>query len=160
MKNNIISFFISAAQTIFGEIGLGETLILENIEKRDSFEVIINIGISGDMKANLMIKTNFQSAFNIVNSMLNSINISPKEKVFGNLHKATIGEIANQISARAVMLLSKENIDCNITPPTIITGKTVKMEMFNVKNLFDTGIQGKFGDIFLLIGIKNLKKII
>lgn len=158
MKNEIIDYFIQAVRDIFSEIGLGEIEEIEDVKEKKRFEVIMNIGMTGDIKGNILIQTDYNSAFQLVSNMFKSINIVPKEKDFGKLHRTTIGEIANQITGRAMALLAIEDIDFNITPPTIITGKAINTDLFDLNNTLNKGVVGGFGEIFLFIGIKNFKK--
>jgi len=58
------------------------------------------------------------------------------------------------------MLLAKLNIDCNVTPPTIITGQQITYDIRNLDEILWHKVSGSFGSIILFIGIKKSVKAI
>ena len=86
--------------------------------------------------------------------MLSSINHIEKEEGFTSMQKAAITEFTNQFSARAVMLLSEEGIDCNITPPIIITGQNVESQTFHINQIIEKEFSSSLGPIFLYLGLQ------
>ena len=124
------------------------------------YELICSLGLTGDLQGYLILRSDIRSAANLVARMASHLGMEMEEKNFGQLHKAAIGELTNQISGRATMKLSENGIDCNITPPTIITGTNVYTEIFNLLCSLNKKIEGEFGSLNLFVGIKNAKKAI
>ena len=85
--------------------------------------------------------------------MLLAINPLEIQDEFGIPQKEAIYEVINLFAGRSLMLLSEKNIDCSLTPPTIITGQKISPFMYEIQystNLFFTG---DFGNISLFVGI-------
>ena len=145
---------INAIKEIFHEINIkiDKIDIINNLN--DNNQIIGNIGITGTIKGNFVILSNLKSAKNITGLMLNKSSIAHDKNKFNNMYKAVFGELANQLSARVSMYFSENNIDCSITPPTIITGNSVKTLIYGLTEFFYSNIIGQFGYINLLFGIK------
>ncbi len=145
---------INAITEIFHESNIKIDKIDIINKLNDNNQIIVNIGISGNIKGNFIILSNMKSAKNITSLMLNNSSIAHDENKFDKLDKAAFGELANQLSARVSMHFSENNIDCSITPPTIITGTGVKTLIYGLTEFFYSNIIGQFGYINLLFGIK------
>ena len=72
MEKELVSSISESIEQILTEIGFNS--IQKNKKESGSVEVVTSIGITGDVKATLMIKTNTQSAVKIANKMLLTIN--------------------------------------------------------------------------------------
>jgi hypothetical protein len=53
------------------------------------------------------------------------------------------------------MMLADQNIDCDITPPTIISGKNIYTDLSSCESSVSHLLEGNFGVVGLFIGIKN-----
>ncbi len=154
MDNKHQKIVISAIKDIFKELCIPIDRIEIKNESNRINEIITNIGISGNLKGNFLMLSNLKSAKHITSHLLNRSSIPHSADSFDEIDKAAFGELANQLSARVVMHYSENNIDCTITPPTIITGKNVKSLIFGLTEFFYSNIIGQFGYIDLLFGIK------
>ncbi|MBN2739234.1 MAG: chemotaxis protein CheX [Spirochaetales bacterium] len=151
--DNYYAYFSRALCALFEETGLGDCHE-KGSGKKTSFEVITNIGVTGQVKGCLMMKTDFRTASEISNSMLSGIGHSENEEGFTSMQKAAITEFTNQFGARAIMFMSDDGIDCNITPPTIITGQTVESQTFQITQAVEKEFSSPFGSIFLYLGLQ------
>ncbi|MBN1409748.1 MAG: chemotaxis protein CheX [Spirochaetales bacterium] len=156
MNINITGIFNDSVQTVFKDMGLGEIKIVDGSFNREN-QVVITIGIAGALRGNLIFRTNLSTAFSIVHAMLKKMNMSAQNKEFDKLHKGSMCEIANMIAARSVNAFSERGVECNITPPTIITGESVTTSMLTIQKCFQMGFEGSFGRIFIFLGLESMK---
>jgi CheY-specific phosphatase CheX len=154
MKADVIGIFNASIQTIFREMGIGE-INAEQSAPRDAGQVVITIGIAGDLKGTLILGTDLKSAFSLVHRMLKNMNMSFQSGEFDKLHRGSLCEIANLVAARAVNAFSEMGIECGITPPTIITGEDVIASMFTIRKSYRSGYRGAFGSLDLFLGLEK-----
>jgi CheY-specific phosphatase CheX len=154
MSNKYNDIIIRAVKDIFKEVSLQiyKIEIADSIDENE--EIIANIGITGNFKGSFLLSSNLKSAKNITGHLLSNSSIEHIENKFGEIDKAAFSELANQLSARIVMYFSENDIDCSITPPTIITGIQIKSLIYGLTDYFYSNIIGPFGYIYLLFGIK------
>ena len=148
--------FTGALREVVREIGFEDTSIsVEDIDP-SSVELVASVGITGDLHGFMMLRADMQSAHNFVSKMLINMGIEPEEEEgFGQFHEEAIGEIVNQVSGRSTMMLADQNIDCNITPPTIISGQSIYSDIASCESSISHILSGNFGKIGLFVGIKN-----
>ena len=155
MNLNNLDLFIKAAEDIFMEIGFSD-LIIEDCSNRDQkYELIANIGITGEISGFLLIRSDLQSSMRFIDKMLSNMGMEAEESEFGQFHKEAFGEILNQISGRSVMLLESAGVNCDITPPTILRGSNISMATYDAAEILHKTINGSFGSFDLLVGAKE-----
>lgn len=159
MESDIFSCFFTAAGDIFAENNIKYDKISIPGPVQKTLQVVSAIGITGDLRGNLIFGCAFPDAHAIVSSLFQSSDILVEENVFSELQKATIGEFANQIAGRALMNLSRASLDCNMTPPTVLSGDSVKPDLCQTDQEFVSQIEGEFGSAVLRVGIKTCKKV-
>ncbi|RLD33124.1 MAG: chemotaxis protein CheX [Bacteroidetes bacterium] len=155
MNLNNLDLFIKAAEEIFIEIGFSNLKINKSNNNNPKFDIIANIGITGEISGFLLIRSDMKSCMAFVNKMLENMGMENDESEFGQFHKEAFGEILNQISGRAVMLLEAEGIDSDITPPTILKGSNISMGTYTEAEMVHRTIEGSFGNFDLLVGAKK-----
>ena len=155
MNFNNLDLFIKAAEEIFREIGFSELNVSDINSSEEKYELIANIGITGDISGFLLIRSDLESSMNFINRMLLNMGMDAEKPTFGKFHKEAFGEILNQISGRTAMLLENIGVNCNITPPTILMGNNISMGSYVASELVHKKISGKFGSFDLLIGAKE-----
>ncbi|MEJ2664814.1 MAG: chemotaxis protein CheX [Spirochaetia bacterium] len=151
MEQELVTSIKTGIQQILTEIGFKQISQIRNNSER--VEVITSIGITGDLKGTLMLKTNTQSAVTIANKMLLSIHPDGIRNEFGTAQKEAIYEVTNLFAGRSLNILSEKNIDCNLTPPTIITGNKISPIMCNITHSMDLYFAGDFGNLAIFVGI-------
>ena len=157
MDSSLLDIFTDAAKEVFKEIGFDALDFTETNGKGAGSEIIANVGITGDLQGYLMIQADLPSACNFVSKMLSNMEVEPEEEGFSQFHKEAIGEIVNQVSGRSVMNLSGREIDCNITPPTILTGSSMAYNVSNLDHARWSDITGSFGTLSLFVGVKKIR---
>ncbi len=155
MDTNNLDLFIKAAEEIFQEIGFTELVIQDSSSNEQVYELIANIGITGDISGFLLIRSDLESSMKFINKMLTNMGMEAEETDFGQFHKEAFGEILNQISGRATMLLETSDVNCDITPPTILMGEKISMGTYVAAEIIHKTISGNFGSFDLSIGAKE-----
>ncbi len=155
MNINNLDLFIKAAEEIFEEIGFTGLIIQDSNRNEEKYDLIANIGITGDISGFLLIRSDLESSMNFINKMLTNMGMEAEESDFGKFHKEAFGEILNQISGRSTMLLETAGINCEITPPTILMGTNISMGTYIPSEIVHKTISGAFGSFDLLIGAKE-----
>jgi chemotaxis protein CheX len=150
-----LDLFIKAAEEIFKEIGFTGLIIQDGSRNEEKYDLIANIGITGDISGFLLIRSDLGSSMNFINKMLSNMGMEAEESDFGKFHKEAFGEILNQISGRSTMLLEASGINCEITPPTILMGTKISMGTYVPAEIVHKTISGGFGSFDLLIGAKE-----
>lgn len=155
MNLNNLDLFIKAAEEIFMEIGFSD-LKIEDCNSRDQkYDLIANIGITGEISGFLLIRSDIKSSVIFINKMLSNMGMESEDSEFGQFHKEAFGEILNQISGRAVMLLETAGVDSNITPPSILRGSNISIGTYDAAEILHKTIKGSFGSFDLLVGAKE-----
>lgn len=131
MNAKVVNPFILSATSIFKdvadidltkgqiEVGKGRKLI-------SGYGVVI--GITGGVHGQVL----YELPTPFAESLTELLNEKKREEFsseedFISLIEGTINEIGNMISGQAVTLMSVENIDCDITPPTLLHGKEIQV---------------------------------
>lgn len=155
MNFNNLDLFIKAAEEIFIEIGFQDLSIEECNSKDQKYDLIANIGITGEISGFLLIRSDIKSSLNFINKMLSNMGMEAEEPDFGQFHKEAFGEILNQISGRSAMLLEAEGINCDITPPSILRGANISINTYDAAEILHKTINGSFGSFNLYVGVKE-----
>lgn len=154
MRIEDLDLFTKATKIVFEEAGF-EITTTDTIKTSISTEVVANIGITGDLKGFLNLKSDISSASNFIKKMLANFGMHPEEeKGFGQFHKEAMGELLNQISGRSMMLLEKKGYCCDITPPTLIIGENIFSEPADTRYILHKSLTGSYGLFTLYVGIK------
>jgi chemotaxis protein CheX len=92
----------------------------------------INIlcGVNGDLEGLVMYSMSKTTALNIAGLMLGE-----KPKIFDQLAASAISELGNMITGNSSSIFSSIGITCNITPPTVIRGSSIKISTFGTITL-------------------------
>jgi chemotaxis protein CheX len=155
MNSNNLDLFIEAAEEIFKEIGFPNLTIEDCNIKDQKHALVASIGLTGGISGFLLIRSDISSSMAFIGKMLSNMGMESEESDFGQFHKEAFGEILNQISGRAAMLLESAGVDCNITPPTILKGQNISIGNYETSEIVHKTINGSFGYFDLLIGAKE-----
>ncbi len=153
MVNRVFELFETALEQIFTETGIFLSSITPEGDGAPVDQVVTSIGIAGAVKGNFMLCTDYPSARNIINGMTAGVQVPSPAEGLGDIQKTALGEMANQISGRAVTLLSEEGMDCGITPPIIITAEKLTSHIPDLTESFSRIVKGSFGVLRLYIAL-------
>ncbi len=87
-------------------------------------------GVTGHVQGQVIYGMSLTTADKIASTMLGQ-----KIKTFDQLAASAMGELGNMISGNAMQGLSEAGWICDITPPTIMRGKDVKISTLSIPAL-------------------------
>lgn len=114
-------------------------------------EVAIMIGITGDLKGQLMLSFKEETAKRIVSKMMMGTPVLELDE----LSKSAISELGNMIAGNYATGLSGYGLQVDITTPTVIKGNNIEISLFNKKQLSIPFISD-IGEITVDISITEL----
>ncbi|MFQ3620074.1 MAG: chemotaxis protein CheX [Spirochaetales bacterium] len=151
--------FLWAAEEFFKEIHLPLQSITDPVKFDYAYELTSSIGITGSVQGYLLIRSPLESAKNLVSGMANLLGVTYEEQDFGPFHRATLGEIANQIAGKALGKLEVLGFNCMLTPPTLFIGQNIGIAFPAPLTKLEKILTGDFGSIRLLVGLYQEKVI-
>lgn len=149
-----INPFLMASTTILKDTCQLEMQIGRPYVKTTEFEndsVIIMIGVTGEMRGQVMIAFSYQKALEIASRMMMGMPVSELDE----MSTSAISELGNMIMGNAATILSTKGIGIDITPPTLCRGN-LKITQSYTKNIC-IPLSGNDITIELDIAIKNDK---
>ncbi|WP_252229593.1 chemotaxis protein CheX [Clostridium sp. ZBS15] len=122
MDVNNINPIVDAFTNVMPQLGLSDIKKNGVSEKGRFIEspgVIIIIGLIGDIKGNIIYTMNEEDAKKIASAMMMGM---PVDK-FNELAQSAISELVNMLTANASTNFSNNNVNVDISTPTLIHGK-------------------------------------
>lgn len=125
MKVEYINPFIQASQSIIREVTnlepkLGKIYVKSGPYKGDS--VVVLIGLTGEIKGNIIISLSKNLACKIASIMMGGMIVLELDEI----SKSAIAELCNMILGNTATIFSKESMSIDITPPTVLTGENMQ----------------------------------
>ncbi|MGL1891930.1 MAG: chemotaxis protein CheX [Spirochaetaceae bacterium] len=152
ISENAIKCFSTSIHEIMNETGFHEATV-DLISTEVDYSVLVTIGLTGDVSGYLMLESDLNSANNFVKILAEYVGMEDIENDFGDFHKSTFSEIVNQICGRTTIHLSEIDLDCNITPPSIIVGSSIFASISDFDTTETFYIKDHFGQFKVFIGI-------
>ncbi len=153
MQEEILEVFVKAVRQVFQETDIP----IDAVEAEDLSEVedqvVTSVGLTGDLKGIFMLRTDTPSATRIVRAMTGGMRITLKDDRLNEIQMAALGELTNQISGRAITLLSDRQLRCDITPPAVLAAPQLQSLVPDLATSFRMTIRGPFGRLTLFLGI-------
>ena len=112
-------------------------------------DVAVIIGLVGQVEGRVLFDMKLQTALNVVSKM-NDETISK----FDELAKATITELGNMITGRAVTKLSEMGYRFDVTPPAIFFGKEMEISNAEIEALV-VPIESSLGRIEINVALRE-----
>lgn len=126
MKAEYINLFLNAAVQVFQEITqinleMGGT----SLRKGSHYDrnVIILIGITGQIKGSISVSMDSDYAMTIASKMMGGMPVTE----FDDIPQSAVREIVNMIMGRVATLFEKEGTIIDITPPTLMIGEKISV---------------------------------
>lgn len=128
-----INPFLMAATTIMRdacqmEMKIGKPYVKTTEFQQDS--VIIMIGVTGEMRGQVIIALTNDKACQIASSMMMGMPVNELD----DMAMSAISELGNMIMGNAATILSTKGIGIDITPPTVCRG-AMKISQSYTKNI-------------------------
>jgi Predicted inhibitor of MCP methylation, homolog of CheC len=133
MRVEYINPFVEAAYNILTEVLGGQIKRGELYLKSTSMPVMgvaALVGLAGDVEGRVIFDMNMDTAMKIASQMNQE-----ELKLFDDLAKATITELANLITAQAVTKLHDLGFRFDLTPPALFTGENMEISDHEVEAL-------------------------
>lgn len=164
MRVEYINPFVEAACNVLKEyMGGTEVKRGELYLKSTSMQIMgvaALVGLAGDVEGRVLLDMSKDTALSVSNTMMAMFDENHQEmKVVDEMVKATINELANQITAQAVTKLEALGYKFDLTPPAIFTGENMeisdnlKVEALIVPLILGPG--GKNGKIEINVVIRE-----
>ncbi|MGY4686119.1 chemotaxis protein CheX [Petrotoga sp. DB-2] len=111
--------------------------IVKEIEKH--YDVVTNIGFTGELEGNILYSFTENVAKDIVNNMMDGM---MKIEEINDMAISAIGELGNMVSGSIATNLEKYGYNIVVTPPSVFTGKIVKVNSKGVILGFPVYVSG------------------
>jgi CheY-specific phosphatase CheX len=155
---SITTILREAIRFILDETGFKDVTIRPVTGKSKSSDLVVTTGITGNIKGILMVSFGSSDAVRAANTMLAHIGEAQSGSTLDENHKASLSEITNLFTARFVNILSARDIDCNLTPPTIITGSSIGVSIRNIEHTIELEADGGAWRFYISLYIINTPK--
>ena len=130
---DLINPFLMAATSIMKDICQTDMSIGKPYVKKTEFEdetVAIMIGITGEMRGQVMIAMKITKACEIASKMMMGMPVPELDE----MAMSAISELGNMIMGNAATILSTKGIGIDITPPTLCRG-AMKISQTYARNI-------------------------
>jgi chemotaxis protein CheX len=114
--------------------------------------VNILCGVNGDLEGLVLYGMSKDTALAVAELMLGE-----KPKVFDQLVASAISELGNMITGNSSSMFSSQGILCNITPPTLIRGNSIRISTFNTPTLVIPLLFEGIGSIDVNVSLRQTK---
>jgi len=152
MRVEYINPFVESAFNVLKEV-LDTELTRGELFLKSSSQPVLGvaaiIGFTGDVQGRILFDMDEKTALSIASAM-NGETLSTMD----DLAKATITELANMITARAVTKLSEQGFKFDITPPAIFTGKDMEITNTQIESLI-VPIQMPLGKLEINVAVRE-----
>jgi len=123
-------------RVIHQEPKIGKPKMVKEIVPK--YDVVTVLGFTEDMEGNVIYSFTKETALKIVSTMMGGIPYNQLDE----LALSALGELGNMATGALAINLEKVGVKVDITPPTVITGKEIKVAVDGIilnlpMNLFD-----------------------
>ncbi|WP_448531449.1 chemotaxis protein CheX [Pseudothermotoga sp.] len=119
--NALIAAVVNTLKTLLNvTAAVGKPGVLKEIKPK--YDMVTVIGFSGGVEGNLIYSFNPSTAVKIVSKMMGF-----EYESLDDLAMSAIGELGNMIAGALAMNLEKVGCRIVISPPTVVTGKNLKL---------------------------------
>lgn len=126
MQAEHINPFITGFQTVSQEVaGIAFQTTHKALKQTplSSKNVIVMLGVTGDLRGNVAININEEGAMKIASNMMGGLPV----ETFDDIAKSAVSELGNMIMGRVCTILSQQNLVIDITPPSLLTGENIQL---------------------------------
>jgi CheY-specific phosphatase CheX len=155
----ILDVFIDAVRQVLGETDIAISSVDSGDAHETEDQVITSVGIIGDLKGVFMLCTDMPSAASILKAMAGGVRITIQDEILNEVQMAALGELANQISGRAITILNENELSCDITSPTVVSANQLQSLVPDIAVSFRRTIRGPFGRLTLYLGMQSSESL-
>lgn len=148
-----IDSFVQAAYSVIEmmlnpEVDAGKPFF--NEEPLEKYEVLVLVGVLGDLQGQVLCGMSMQTAMKIISQMLGS-DVSE----LTDMGRSAICELKNIITGTASTNLSMVGYSCNITPPLFITRDNIPDFLRHIHTSLAIPIHTPFGDVDINLSLRK-----
>lgn len=144
--------FLEGLKNILEQFGMGD-IQRSGLYKKDYMavdkDVTAIIGIVGELRGNVAYSMSQDTAKNIVSSMMMGMSVEDLDE----MARSAIGELSNMVTGNASTLLSGNDINVDITPPSIVFGSDIYFIISSVDTI-TVDLQTPVGNVEVNIGLE------
>ncbi len=155
MSESNIILIEEACEEVFRENGLSSIAANSDSVSFDKTNITATIGIAGEVHGHLILYARLDTAERLVQELFSNMGMEQNINHTDPMFRETFAELLNQLGGRTTIKLSENNLDTDITPPTIIKGDNIFISMNSYSSTAIIKISGQFGDIGLFVGLTN-----
>ncbi|HNZ27873.1 MAG TPA: chemotaxis protein CheX [Spirochaetota bacterium] len=152
MRVEYINPFVDSAMQILSST-VSKDLKRRDISLKPSLTqmmgVVIIVGLAGQVSGRLIIDTDKDTALKIASAMNQE-----ELKEFDEMTYATLTELANMITGKAVTKLHELGFQFDLTPPALFTGDNIQISDNKIESLV-VPIEMPQGRVEIIVGIKE-----
>ncbi|EPY2271420.1 chemotaxis protein CheX [Clostridium sporogenes] len=127
MDAKYINPFIDSFYNILPQIGFSN-VTREDVTVKNSVEslgILINLGIVGDIKGNIVYNIQGENGKKIASKMMMGL---PVEEL-NEMAQSALSELSNMLTANASINFSNIGVNVNISTPTLMYGQDIKIKL-------------------------------
>ncbi|ENK1243611.1 chemotaxis protein CheX [Clostridium botulinum] len=140
MDVKYINPFIDSFYNILPQIGFSN-VIRECVAVKNSVEslgILINLGIVGDIKGNIVYNIQDENGKKIASKMMMGLPVEELDE----MAQSALSELSNMLTANASINFSNIGVNVNISTPTLMYGQDIKIKLntdkiLNIKIIAD-----------------------
>lgn len=144
----IKAFFDLLPQLGFQQVKRGNLRVSEKMAV--SLDVIAVVGLSQQLRGNVAYAMSQDTAKKFASVMMMGMPVEQLDE----MSQSAISEASNMITANAAMTLESQGISVNISPPTLVIGRGVKVRISQVQSLI-VEIVTEAGVIEVILGLER-----
>ena len=152
MRVEYINPFVESSVSVMKEI-LGIDVKREQISLKSKavpiLDIAVIVGLVGQVEGRVLFDMKMETALKIISKM-NDEQITE----FDELAKATITELGNMITGRAVTKLSEMGYRFDVTPPAIFSGKEMEISDVDIEALI-VPIETELGRVEINVALRE-----
>ncbi|MHB9940158.1 chemotaxis protein CheX [Clostridium sporogenes] len=118
----IDSFYNILPQIGFSNVTRKDVTVKNNVE---SLGILINLGIVGDIKGNIVYNIEGENGKKIASKMMMGL---PVEEL-NEMAQSALSELSNMLTANASINFSNIGVNVNISTPTLMYGQDIKIKL-------------------------------
>ncbi|APH14933.1 cheC-like family protein [Clostridium sporogenes] len=118
----IDSFYNILPQIGFSNVTRGDVTVKNSVE---SLGILINLGIVGDIKGNIVYNIEGENGKKIASKMMMGL---PVEEL-NEMAQSALSELSNMLTANASINFSNIGVNVNISTPTLMYGQDIKIKL-------------------------------
>ncbi|MFP4329753.1 MAG: chemotaxis protein CheX [Spirochaetaceae bacterium] len=137
MRVEYINPFVESAYSVLQEVLQAEVQRGDLYLKSSAMPVLgvaAIVGLAGDVEGRVLFDMSHDTAVKIASKMLEDMEMEPVTRM-DDMARATITELANMITGKAVTKLHELGFSFDLTPPAIFTGENMEVSNTDVEAL-------------------------